>query len=348
MSIVMLLAILVGTTAGCQTEEEADSYAESEEKYIENESDISADSEEDYTESEENTSDADVDGATENITESEQAVNIYALYAEIVQEYEDTYGQGSCEVEYTYGDDNFSCIMNGTYLVQLLDFNGDGQEELLIGVCTDSATCWVDVWAYENGEAVKVYSPELQAEESCWTFAEGYAYYNVTNSGGIGLYVEYTSYNGKIYMLQSILTSSETYYYFEYTDGSFQRVKTIVGMDDDDWTKQIDGQTVTESEWSSELALWNDGLVSYCVRGGGTEMGDTLLEITAQTKAVLGMEDEAPDLTAYASVVQQYEETYGAIGYNVYYQNQEAQTGETYMLTGLCLVQPIDFDGDSV
>ncbi|MCD8088370.1 MAG: hypothetical protein LUE22_07265 [Oscillospiraceae bacterium] len=211
----MLLAILVGTTAGCQTEEEADSYAENEKEYIENESDTSADSEEDYTESEENTSYADVEDKTEDIAESEQAINIYTLYAEIVREYEATYGEGACIVEYDYGSGNATYIMDGTYLVQLLDFNGDGQEELLIGVCTDSATCWVDVWAYEDGEVVKVYSPELQAEESCWTFAEGYAYYNVTNSGGIGLYVEYTSYNGKIYMLQSILTSSETYYYFE-------------------------------------------------------------------------------------------------------------------------------------
>lgn len=348
MSIIMLLAIFMGTTAGCQTEEEADSYAESEEKYIENESDISADSEKDYTESEENTSDADVDGETEDISESEQAVNIYTLYAEIVQEYEDMYGQGSCEVEYTYGADNFSCIMNGTYLVQLLDFNGDGQEELLIGVCTDAATCWVDVWAYENGEAVKVYSPELQAEESLYIYESGYAYYNIVHGSDIGLYVEYTSYSGKIYLIQGFRGSSEQYYYFEYTDGVFQRVKTIEALEENDWTPQIDGQTVTESEWSSELALWNDGLVSYLVRGGGTEMGNTLLEITAQTKAVLGMEEEAPDLTAYASVVQQYEETYGAIGYNVYYQNQETQTGETYMLTGLCLVQPIDFDGDSV
>ncbi|MCD7748703.1 MAG: DUF5050 domain-containing protein [Oscillospiraceae bacterium] len=61
-----------------------------------------------------------------------------------------------------------------------------------------------------------------------------------------------------------------------------------------------------------------------------------------------GISPVTTELTAYASVVRQYEETYGAIGYNVYYQNQEAQTGETYMLTGLCLVQPIDFDGDSV
>lgn len=49
----------------------------------------------------------------------------------------------------------------------------------------------------------------------------------------------------------------------------------------------------------------------------------------------------------YASVVQQYEETYGTIGYSVYYQDQENQTGETDLLTGVCLLWPIDFDGDS-
>ncbi|MCD8117826.1 MAG: hypothetical protein LUE21_12110 [Oscillospiraceae bacterium] len=329
MVIVMLFAIIVGATAGCQAREETDSYADSEDDYTERESDtLYADVEEESV-------------SAEDISEPEPETDTYALYAEVVQEYEDTYGEGACIVEYEYGSGNASYIMNGTYLVQLLDFNGDGQEELLIGVCTDSATSWVDVWAYEDGEVVKVYSPELQAEESLYTYGSGYAYYNIAHGSDIGLYVEYTSYNGKIYLIQGFRGSSEQYYYFEYIDGTFRRVKTIEILEDDNWTPQIDGQTVTDEEWSSELALWNDGLVSYLVRGGGAEMGDTLLEITAKTKAILGMEAEETDLAAYASVLQQYEETYGAGGYQEY-----EYAG--YGVTGTYFAQLLDFDGDGV
>ncbi|MCD8088808.1 MAG: hypothetical protein LUE22_09570, partial [Oscillospiraceae bacterium] len=266
-------------------------------------------------------------------------------YASVLQQYEETYGAGSYQ-EYEYAGYG----VTGTYFVQLLDFDGDGVEELLVGIYdkdnySNITTVadgyrypWVEIWALVDGNATKVYSPDMQCES---------AGTNNVLGGDISTYIKYTVYDGKIYMIQGIGGYAPVLYYYGYAEGEFRLIRSVDYCEAEDYYS-IDGVSVTQDEFEAEQEAWEVGLVEYCVFGTTEEELQAVSGITAQTKAVLGLEEEATDLIAYASVLQQYEETYGTIGYNVYYQNQEAQTGETYMLTGLCLVQPIDFDGDSV
>ncbi|MCD8117824.1 MAG: hypothetical protein LUE21_12100 [Oscillospiraceae bacterium] len=346
MSIVMLFVIVVGTTAGCQMEEEADSYAASEEKYTGNESDASADIEEDYTESEENTSYADVDGEIEDISESEQTVNIYALYAEVVQEYEDTYG----ELEFYEQTDYNSIEYTGVFLLELVDFDQDGIEELIIGYSIPDSfgqgSVWpyLDVWRLEDGEPVLAY--------------EG----AIIEHGDISRHCAFTLMDGKYYLLVGQEGYDINLTLLTLVDGEFVADMTIAfeNSTGNDVTYTLNGYEVDEETCRNTYnqiyagcpyyyySEWADGCFCGTIFESSTYTADDLIDHLSEVKQLIGLEEQETDLTAYASVVQQYEDSYGTIGYNTYYQNQEAQTGEAYMLTGLCLVQPIDFDGDSV
>lgn len=146
------------------------------------------------------------DGSDTTLTTEE----LYAAYAEIVTEYENSYGEGGDEIDSVNGYQ-----VTGTFLVQLLDFDGDGQEELLIGVEDPSNRNytmihpWVDIWACVDGEVQKVYSPKLLGLEDAHDK-------NVCYSWDIGLDIIYSELDEKICIIQGFL--EDGYNYYEYSD----------------------------------------------------------------------------------------------------------------------------------
>lgn len=96
------------------------------------------------------------------------------LFTDEILEYQKKYGEGEAVEfdEYTYG-------AQGVAYAKLVDFDGDGQDELLIEYSDEpvdfedkAASANLEVWAYKNGEIEKVYTPEVVVgtQQACVTF----------------------------------------------------------------------------------------------------------------------------------------------------------------------------------
>lgn len=95
------------------------------------------------------------------------------LFTDKILEYQKKYGEGEAVEfdEYTYG-------AQGVAYAKLVDFDGDGQDELLIEYSDEpvdfedkAASANLEVWAYKNGEIEKVYTPEaiVGTQQACVT-----------------------------------------------------------------------------------------------------------------------------------------------------------------------------------
>ena len=94
------------------------------------------------------------------------------LFTDKILEYQKKYGEGEA-VEI---DDSSMFGTRGVAYAKLIDFDGDGQDELLIEYSDEpvdredkAAAAHLEVWAYKDGDIKKVYSPEVNvsAQEAC-------------------------------------------------------------------------------------------------------------------------------------------------------------------------------------
>lgn len=93
------------------------------------------------------------------------------LFTDRILEYQKKYGEGEA-----VGFDEYAYGVQGVAYAKLIDFDGDGQDELLIEYSDEpvdrgdnAAAAHLEVWAYKNGEIEKVYTPEVNVshQEAC-------------------------------------------------------------------------------------------------------------------------------------------------------------------------------------
>lgn len=96
----------------------------------------------------------------------EQAVTKTAneLFTDKIHEYQKKYGEGEVDGP----DENHYFGIKGLAFAKLIDFDGDGQDELMLGYATEQATLENagdvvkgEVWAYKDGKIKKVYEPDV-------------------------------------------------------------------------------------------------------------------------------------------------------------------------------------------
>lgn len=96
------------------------------------------------------------------------------LFTDKILEYQKKYGEGEA-----VGFDEYAYGAQGVAYAKLIDFDGDGQDELLIEYSDEpvdrgdnAAAAHLEVWAYRNGEIEKVYTPEVVVgtQQACVTF----------------------------------------------------------------------------------------------------------------------------------------------------------------------------------
>lgn len=92
------------------------------------------------------------------------------LFTDKILEYQKKYGEGEA-VEI---DDSSMFGTRGVAYAKLIDFDGDGQDELLIEYSDEpiendngATAAKVEVWAYRDGEIEKVYEPDTQVYTMC-------------------------------------------------------------------------------------------------------------------------------------------------------------------------------------
>ena len=93
------------------------------------------------------------------------------LFTDKILEYQKKYGEGEA-----VGFDEYAYGAQGVAYAKLIDFDGGGQDELLIEYSDEpvdrgdnAAAAHLEVWAYKNGEIEKVYTPEVNVshQEAC-------------------------------------------------------------------------------------------------------------------------------------------------------------------------------------
>ena len=93
------------------------------------------------------------------------------LFTDKILEYQKKYGEGEA-----VGFDEYAYGAQGVAYAKLIDFDGDGQDELLIEYSDEpvdrgdnAAAAHLEVWAFKNGEIEKVYTPEVNVshQEAC-------------------------------------------------------------------------------------------------------------------------------------------------------------------------------------
>ncbi|MCD7765168.1 MAG: S8 family serine peptidase [Lachnospiraceae bacterium] len=243
--------------------------------------------------------------------EADETTSMYAAYLEVIESYESQYGAGSYYI-WDQTDHYTHYEVSGVYLIELLDFDGDGQEELMLCVLDpDSSVAhlgaseFADVWAYKDGEAVLVYSPELQADELYfreWYEEEGVRM-NVVCGSDITQYFEYTTYGGNIYMMQGWIGGVINEYYYGYEDGEFHLVHTSV-EDEETGTCYVDGEAVSDSEWQEQRELWNAGMVQYHLLSPETAELQEMLTIAEETKSFIRVNAGTEEETELMVVIQ--------------------------------------------
>ena len=91
------------------------------------------------------------------------------LFTDKILEYQKKYGEGEAVAidEYTYG-------AQGVAYANLIDFDGDGQDELLIEYSDEplensngATAAKAEVWAYRDGKIEKVYEPDIWVDVMC-------------------------------------------------------------------------------------------------------------------------------------------------------------------------------------
>lgn len=91
------------------------------------------------------------------------------LFTDKILEYQKKYGEGEAVAidEYTYG-------AQGVAYAKIIDFDGDGQDELLIEYSDEplensngATAAKAEVWAYRDGKIEKVYEPDIWVDVMC-------------------------------------------------------------------------------------------------------------------------------------------------------------------------------------
>lgn len=198
------------------------------------------------------------------------------LYAQKCKEYLDTYGQPEI-VTWDSGYAYEISYLRGFCFADLLDFNGDGNDELLVAYCASSkdedgylpsATYMIDLWTIRNSELEKLFSNE------------GFG----TNGGCISLFL--SEYDGKWHIVHGS-SDGFCYYYVQGYDKNGEITLTSIETGDRT-TGAIDGKQASESELNKALEQVEEKSLLYPLIYYG-EHGEDALDAMSTTFEELGL-----------------------------------------------------------
>ncbi len=206
----------------------------------------------------------------------------YSLYADVVTQYEEAYGTVSFwENQYSYTE------YLGVFFLELVDFDQNGVDELIIGYAIDPGidgvddVTWpyLDVWQISDLEAVIAY--------------EG----AIIDHSDVGKHCEYTLLDDTWYLLVGYEGSGYDLSLLALQDGEFVTVSTLV-QNDDDYIPYIDGVEVSSDEFYTyrntisqgcPYLYYNDGGFCGIIFSESSYTADDLTEQIALIKATIGL-----------------------------------------------------------
>lgn len=159
-----------------------------------------------------NDADSSSESRDEAVTSTDAGIKkaAYAAYADRLGQYVDEYG--SPAVDDTYDSYGWHTeVARGVCLAELVDFDGDGLEELLVAYYDDAKDdpYQVEIWTYNGSEAMAVHTQEAEMEEGgTATFTRAEFAQDAAEEGRQGSWIVYTEYGRWGYWeLRSVSTS---------------------------------------------------------------------------------------------------------------------------------------------
>lgn len=155
----------------------------------------------------------------ETLSAEKRSSGQYAAYYDVCAEYQEKYGTGRI-VEKPGVIEGSHEVLEGLYAAELIDFNGDGDMELLIGYFGDDTDlsetgyCY-EVWAWKNGRTEKVLTePANSIEGVAWIETTGedtrtYLVKDKRMESGTGS-AEYLEYDGQTFRTLYDITVPQT------------------------------------------------------------------------------------------------------------------------------------------
>lgn len=213
-----------------------------------------------------------VQESSEEISEAESEpepfnlqAEMYPAYLEIIKKLVHEYGEG----EINSGTSSMDGYINGLAVVRLVDFDGDGAEELLCAYGKENFADTQEIYSFIDGQAVSVYKG------------------NVNYEGGVGPFVEYITRDNKKYLLTNgsyaYTTRGE---WLSIEGGKTETVFSFLGSDDPDMECKINGTVATKSEYKEKMdVFYNSGNLTHIVIYNNDS---NTLEDTLKTMELLG------------------------------------------------------------
>lgn len=271
----------------------------------------------------------------------------YQAYYDLCMEYQRKHGAPGHRK--WAGEDSYD--LTGLCAVKLMDFDGDGNEELLLGYADQAPGVQYayEVWAWQENKLVQVLEPTRSM-------------YN----NGEGAWIQTVVKDGKIY-LHGYSYDEFIEQYLCMKDGKFT-AEYQIECDFVSPTVKLNGKDVDTTVWhdlEDEFGWYAEGGLQYRDDQKGSiniplgfvkesetnavlEMTQTTLE-TLKERGTKKSTKDAEQRQAYYDLCMKYQEKYGRPGYKDISDEFASDTWErweTVGLTGLCVVELIDFNND--
>lgn len=314
-------------------------------------------------ESDEPASDGEGEGQDSEDTQGESEFTeeqlAYAHYYLKCQELINTYGPAGTTDLY----DGQMTAMTGLALAQLIDFDGDGLNELLVSyyaveIGTDAASADevypVEVWDYQDGELVQVYEGNAPYTNGGAYFLDLYEYNDLPvicavwydmQVDNASLVDEYTGYFSQVSETLDAIAVRDSFFNYDTGENSV--------------TYTLDGESATEEEWNDfegdldhtthyDLALFNNAVEAESMDDDECDVlyGEDLRAATEDTFAEL-QEGAGDALEAVEAETEDAAYAYDIVEQDVTYTSSQGEGTEWEATSTWCYPQFTLADGST-
>lgn len=184
-----------------------------------------------------------VGAAVKSVTKGDETTEMYRLFYDKLLEVQREYGESTI-----YHLDEYTSYLTGLCFARLLDFDADGQEELILAYSYKAENSYIsryhiEVWKYNNFNISKVFD------------GEGFG----TDGGVTTLYI--TQVEDCYYLIEGGKDSFKYSYIWGLQDDKFTQMNTLISEETGNYF--IDGIEVTEEEYNVEHDKWWENITTY-------------------------------------------------------------------------------------
>ena len=219
--------------------------------------------------------------------------NHYVAYYNVVKKCIEQYGNTDIADGYNYGQQHFT----GLSFLELVDFNSDGIEEMLLSFYVEEGIYVVNIWGYEEGKPVLL--------------QDGHGFYG-TNGSVQTVCIVYPANGSGPALLRGSADQFVYNYYYGFSGQNFGLLKYISDGEYGSSGCVIDGQNVSSEQLNEELRVFgtrDSAVERYCLCPyDSAEAGHTMEVINSTFQRLQQSAEESISIEEFANLFSVREE----------------------------------------